>query len=112
MAISAPTRPRERCVDCMRWQGCRVCIKKAHPADAGWALICVFWDSLSLRSASLNIGRLLAFRTLGHFERNLLSLLEGLEAAHLNRRKVREQIFTAVIRRNKAVTFRVVEPFH
>jgi len=63
-------------------------------------------------SGSLDIGCLFAFGALGYFERNLLSFLEGLEPPHLDRREVREQIFTAVIRRNEAITLRIVEPFH
>jgi hypothetical protein len=41
-----------------------------------------------------------------------LAFLEGFESTHLYRREVREQIFTAVVRRNKAIPLCIVEPFH
>src|SRR5688500_17861168 len=63
-------------------------------------------------SGGLNIRCLFAFGTLGHFERDLLSFLESLETSHLNRGKMREQIFTAVVRGNKPIPFCVIEPFH
>ena len=60
----------------------------------------------------LDIRGLLAFRALGHLELDLVALFEGLEARHLDRREMREQIFAAVIRRDEAVPLRVVEPLY
>ena len=84
--------------------------KKAHPAFAGRASYGILECAVFL--GSLNIGCLLAFGALSYFERNFLSFLEGFESPHLDRREVREQIFPAVIRRNEAITLRIVEPFH
>jgi hypothetical protein len=71
-----------------------------------------YLDILGFVLDSLYIGGLLAFRPLGHFERNFLPFFEGFESAHLNRREMRKQIFTAVVRRNEAIPLRVIEPFH
>ena len=60
--------------------------------------------------AALNIGSLLAFGALRYFERHFLTFFESLKAVHLNCGKVGEQIFPAVIRRDKAEAFGVVEP--
>lgn len=60
----------------------------------------------------LNVGSLLALRACGHFERNALIFLERLESVALNRREMREQIFTTAIRSDKAKTFGVIEPFY
>jgi len=85
--------------------------KKAHPAGAGRAFIFCILECAEL-SGSLNIGGLLAFGALSYFEGNFLSFLEGFESPHLDRREVREKIFTAVIGRNEAITLCIVEPFH
>src|SRR5438067_4274357 len=58
----------------------------------------------------LNIRGLLALRTLRYVEADFLPLFEALEPLHVDRREVREQVFAAVIRRDEAITFRVVEP--
>src|SRR5206468_6990050 len=60
----------------------------------------------------LDVGRLLAFRALRHIEGNLLAFLEGLEALHLDRREVREEVFAAVVGRDEPVSLRVIEPLH
>lgn len=61
---------------------------------------------------SLNVRGLLALRTLGHFELDLLAFFQGLETTHLNGGKVCEQIFAAIIGGNEAKTFSVVKPFY
>src|SRR5882762_649920 len=68
--------------------------------------------SILSRSSSgvLDVRRLLALRAGGDFEADLLAFLEGLEALHVDRREVREQIVAAVIRSDEAVALRVVEP--
>ena len=53
---------------------------------------------------------LLALGSLGHFEADLLAFLQRLEALHVDRRKVREQVLAAVVRRDESVALRVVEP--
>src|SRR5438874_9382246 len=60
----------------------------------------------------LNVAGLFTLRSRRHFKRNLLSFLERLEALHVDRRKMREQVFTTTIGRNKAKALRVVEPLH
>ena len=62
------------------------------------------------RLGSLNIGSLLAFWALRDFELNFLTFFEGLESVHVDCGKVSEQIFTAIIRSDKAEAFRIVEP--
>jgi hypothetical protein len=62
-------------------------------------------------SARLDVRGLLALRSAHNFELNLLAFFEALEAIHLNRAKVREQILSAVIRGDESVTLGVVEPF-
>src|SRR3990172_1235716 len=57
-----------------------------------------------------DVGRLLAFGASRDVERHLLVLLQRFEAAVLDRREMREQILPAAIRRDEAVTFRVIEP--
>src|SRR6185436_9586446 len=49
-------------------------------------------------SGVLDVRRLLALRAGGDFEADLLAFLEGLEALHVDRGEVREQIVAAVIR--------------
>src|SRR5215831_8870915 len=63
-------------------------------------------------SGGLDIARLLPLRTRRHFERDLLTFLERLEALHLDRGEVREEVFTTAIRGNEAEALRVVEPLH
>src|SRR5215208_77439 len=45
-----------------------------------------------------------------HFELHLLTFLQRLEAGHLDRGVMREQIFAALARGNEAEAFGVVEP--
>jgi len=61
---------------------------------------------------SLNVGSLLALWASSNFERNALVLLQRLEAAGIDCREVREQIFAAFVRSNKTKTLRVIEPLY
>ena len=64
------------------------------------------------RLQRFDVRRLQAFGATLHFELDLLAFLEGLEAAHLDRGVMREQVFTALGRGNEAEAFRVVEPLY
>src|SRR5260370_6155966 len=55
---------------------------------------------------------LLALRTLLDFEAHLLIFLERFEPASLNLRKMREQVFSAAVRRDEAKTLCIVEPLY
>lgn len=63
-------------------------------------------------SGRLDVRGLLALLALGDFERYFLTFFQRLEAVHLYRGEVREKVFATVIRSDKTVTFRVIEPFH
>jgi hypothetical protein len=78
---------------------------KKNPACAG-----SFAAALIRKLGSLDVGSLLAFRALRDFELDFLTFFKRLEAVHLDCGEVRKQIFTAVIRGDKAEAFRVVEP--
>ena len=56
--------------------------------------------------------RLLALRSLRHFEADLLVLLQRFEAVALNLRKMRKQVFTAAVRRDEPKSLRIVEPLY
>jgi hypothetical protein len=60
----------------------------------------------------LDVGSLLALGTLNNFKGHFLTLFERLESAHVDRGKVREQIFATIIGRNKTETLCVIEPFN
>jgi hypothetical protein len=60
----------------------------------------------------LDVGGLFALRTLNNFESHFLTFFERLEAAHVDRGEVREQIFAAIIGSNETETLCVVEPFN
>ena len=60
----------------------------------------------------LDVCSLLALRALLNFKRHLLVLLQGLEAAALNFRKVREKVLAAVVRRDEAKALCIVKPLH
>src|SRR5574344_845209 len=62
-------------------------------------------------SSALDVGSLLAFRALHHFERDFFAFFQGLETIHVDGREMCEKVFAAVIRRNEAKAFRIVEPF-
>src|SRR4030067_2909027 len=80
--------------------------KKARHLRAG--LFCQLRDRLR----SLDVGSLLAFRTLNYVEGDLLAFFERFETAHVDCGKVREQIFAAIIGSDKTKTLCVVEPFN
>ena len=61
-------------------------------------------------SGGLDVRRLLALRALGHFEADLLALLQRLESRHVDCREMGEQVFTAAIRRNESEALCIVEP--
>lgn len=70
-------------------------------------------DAIQIKSLDdLNVRSLLALWASCHFERNTLVFLQGLEAVRLNRREVREQVFAAFVRSDKAETLGVIEPFY
>ena len=60
---------------------------------------------LNNRSRSLNVGCLLALGALRHFKSNFLAFFERLEAAHVDRGEVREQVFAAIIRSDETEPF-------
>ena len=76
---------------------------KKNPLQAG-----IFRRDESL--SALNIGGLLALRTLRNRELNFLTFCEGLETVHVDCGKMREQILAAIIWRDKTETFCIVEP--
>ena len=55
---------------------------------------------------------LLTLRALRYFKRDLLIFLQRLEAVALNLRKMREQVFTAAVRRDEPKSLRIVEPLY
>src|SRR2546422_601749 len=60
----------------------------------------------------LDVGGLLSLGPLHHVEADFLAFLEGLEAGHVDRREMREQVLAAVVGRDETIAFRVVEPLH
>src|SRR6187399_3015347 len=60
----------------------------------------------------LDVVRLQALRTALHLELDFLPFLEGLEAGHLDRGVMREQILAALARGDEAEAFGVVEPLY
>ena len=60
----------------------------------------------------LDVRGLLALGTLNNFESHFLTFFERLEAAHVDRGEVREQVFAAVIGSDETETLSVVEPFN
>src|SRR6266513_4768077 len=62
------------------------------------------------RLERLDVRRLQAFGAALHFELDLLAFLQRLEAVHLDRGVMREQIFAAFSRGDEAEAFGVVEP--
>ena len=83
-------------------------MSKKIPAEAGIFLVSGIRQQLN----RLDVRSLLAFRTRGHVELDALVFLQRLEAARLNCREVREQIFAAFVRGDETETFGVVEPFN
>jgi hypothetical protein len=66
----------------------------------------------SQRSGALDVGSLLALGALHNFEGNLFAFFQGLEAIHVDRGEMGEQILAAIIRSNEAKTLGIIEPFH
>jgi len=62
-------------------------------------------------SSGLDVGSLLALRSGGDFEAHALTFFEGLEAGHVDRGEMSEQIFALFIRRDEPETLGLVEPF-
>jgi hypothetical protein len=60
----------------------------------------------------LYVGGLFALWTLNNLESHFLTFFERLEAAHVDRGEMREQIFAAVIGSNETETLCIVEPFN
>src|ERR1700754_2015668 len=83
--------------------------KNKSPAHYGAGLVS---SDLASRSDRLDVGRLLALRTLGHLKLDLLVLLKGLEAIAADRGKVNEKILPAGVGRNETKALRIVEPFN
>jgi hypothetical protein len=68
-----------------------------------------------MRSACAAVSRWrgdAAARAAAHFELHLLAFLERLEAAHLDRGVMREQVFAALGRGDEAEALGVVEPLN
>jgi hypothetical protein len=61
-------------------------------------------------SGALDVGSLLALGALHDFEGDFFAFLQGLETIHVDRGEVREEIFAAIVRRNKAEAFGIIEP--
>ena len=64
------------------------------------------------RSGRGNVQSLFALGSLDDLECHLLALFKGLEPVHLDRREVREQVFTAVVGSDETESLGVVEPLH
>ena len=64
----------------------------------------------TLKSGTRDIRCLLTLGSLCHIKGDFFALFEGLESAHGDRRKMREKVFTAVVRRDETKTLGVVEP--
>jgi hypothetical protein len=60
----------------------------------------------------LDVGGLLALGTLNNFKGHFLTFFERLEAAHVDRGEMREQVFAAIIGSNKTKTLCIVEPLN
>ena len=58
----------------------------------------------------MNVASLLTLLTGGNVERNFLAFFQGFETISLNRGKVCEEIFTTLIRGNKAKALGIVKP--
>jgi hypothetical protein len=83
--------------------------KKETPLGAGFLLK----DGLKAASAfDDDLGRLHAFRSLLGLEAHALPFSQGLEATTLDDGMMHEDIFTAVLRFDKAKTLGIVEPLY
>jgi ATP-dependent Clp protease adaptor protein ClpS len=70
------------------------------------------FQAWSRQSDTRDVRSLFTLWTLRDIECHLFALFEGLESAHGYRRKMREEIFTAIIRGDKPETFGVIEPLN
>src|SRR5262245_8471579 len=68
-------------------------------------------DALGLLSDLANVRGLASLRALGHFELDLVSFGQALKALGLDSTEVHEHVL-AVLLGDKAIPFRIVEPFH
>ncbi len=71
-----------------------------------------YGNKKTAKLGGLDVGGLLALGALHHFEGDLLAFFEGLEAAHIDRGEMREQVFAAVIGSNETETLCIVEPLN
>ena len=78
----------------------------------GWRAAATAARAAPVRSGSLNVACLLALRAGRDIEIDALTFGQGLETVGLNRRKMSEEIFTTIIRRNEAKTLGIVKPLH
>lgn len=69
-------------------------------------------NAARLLGARLDIAGLFPFGALCDLEYYFLTFFQCLKAGHVDRGKVREQVFSALIWSNESETFAVVEPFH
>jgi hypothetical protein len=69
-------------------------------------------QEVSVFSKRLDICGLLALGTLLHLEAHFLLFLQRFEAAALDLRKMREQVFSAIVWRDKTKALCIVEPLH
>lgn len=68
--------------------------------------------AIRVESTALDVRCLLAFRTLGDFERHFLTFFEGLKTVHVDCGEVRKQIFAAIVWGDEAKTFGIIEPLN
>src|SRR3954466_4832995 len=66
----------------------------------------------AMRLERLDVRRLQALRAAAHLELHLLAFLQRLEAAHLDRGVMREQIFAALGRGDEAEALGIVKPLN
>ena len=66
----------------------------------------------SVFSERLDLCSLFALWTLLHLEAHFLVFLQRFEAAALDLGKMREQVFSAPVRRDKTKALRIVEPLY
>ena len=71
-----------------------------------------FLSRIKQELTRLDVGGLPALRTLNNFEGHFLAFFERLEAAHVDRGEMREQIFAAIIGSNETETLCIVEPLN
>lgn len=60
----------------------------------------------------LNVVSLFAFFSDLEIISDFLTVFQGLEAFHLDRRKMCEEIFSAIVRSNEAIAFSIAKPLY